>query len=339
LCKDNEIQPDVARSVDRTSSRRTTVITLEEIRAAEARVSGSVHRTPLQTSATIAGMVGVASVSLKCENLQKTGSFKVRGVLNKLSQLTETERARGVIGFSAGNHAQALAWCARAAGVRCVVVMPATAPQSKVDASRGYGAQVEQVSTSAELVDRTRELAALDGLTLVHPFDDDAVIAGAGTVALEILTQSDRVDVLVVPVGGGGLIAGAAVAMRALSPSTRIIGVEPTGACGMRQSLDAGRALTIQGPRSIADGLAAPMAGERTFEIVQRHVDDVVLVSDDEIASAMTLLLSRCKLLTEGAGAAAAAALVAGKVPLGPMDHVAVILSGGNVDLRSGMMG
>jgi len=330
LCKDNEIQPAVARSAGHPSHRSLTVITLEEIRAAESRVSDRVHRTPLQTSATIAGMIGAARVSLKCENLQKTGSFKVRGVLNKLSQLTETERSRGVIGFSAGNHAQALAWCARAAGVRCVVVMPATAPQSKVDGSRGYGAHVEQVATSAELVGRTHELAAKEGLTLVHPFDDEAVIAGAGTVALEILAQADGVDVVVVPVGGGGLLSGVAIAMRALSPHTRIFGVEPTGACGMRQSLDAGRALNIQGPRSIADGLAAP---------IQRHVDDVVLVSDDEIADAMTLLLSRCKLLTEGAGAAATAALVAGKIPLRPTDHVAVILSGGNVDLKSGIIG
>ena len=339
MCKGNEIQADVARSFDRRSYPSHTVITLDEIRAAESCVSNRVHRTPLQTSATIAGMAGVASVFLKCENLQKTGSFKVRGVLNKLAQLTETERRRGVIGFSAGNHAQALAWCAQAADVRCVVVMPATAPQSKVNASRGYGALVEHVATSAELVARTREIAELEGLTLVHPFDDDAVIAGAGTVGLEILAQAERVDVLVVPIGGGGLISGVAIAMRALSPHTRIIGVEPTGACAMRQSLDAGRALTIQGPRSIADGLAAPMAGVRTFEVVQRHVDDVVLVSDDEITAAMTLLLSRSKLLTEGAGAAGIAALVAGKISLRPTDHVVAILSGGNVDLRSGMLG
>src|SRR3954470_21291208 len=168
---------------------RCPVITLDDIRAAESRINGRVHRTPLQTSDTIARMIGVARVSLKCENLQKTGSFKVRGVLNKLSQLTDEERSRGVIGFSAGNHAQALAWCAHAAGVRCVVIMPATAPQSKVDASRGYGAEVEQVPTSAELMQRARELAAAEGLTLVHPFDDDTVIAGAGTVALELLQE------------------------------------------------------------------------------------------------------------------------------------------------------
>ncbi len=279
-------------------------------------------------------MAGVGRVSLKCENLQKTGSFKVRGVLNKMSRLTATERSRGVVGFSAGNHAQALAWGAHAAGVRCTVVMPATAPQSKVDGSRGYGATVVQVPTSADAFVRARELSESEGLVFVHPFDDDAIIAGGGTVALEMLEQTVNVDVLVVPVGGGGLISGAAIAMRALSPGTRIIGVEPSGACAMRQSLDAGNALHIEAPRSIADGLAAPMAGERTFEIIQRHVDDIVLVSDDEIGAAMTLVLSRCKLLTEGAGAAAIAALMAGKLAVRASDHVAVVLSGGNVDLH-----
>jgi threonine dehydratase len=310
------------------------MITLDDIRAAETRIRDRVHRTPFLGSQTLAARAGASRVSLKCENLQKTGSFKVRGVLNKLSQLTETERRRGVVGFSAGNHAQALAWGAHAAGVRCTVVMPETAPHSKVDASRGYGATVVQVPTSAELVARANELSESEGLTVVHPFDDDAIIAGGGTVALEILEQTDRVDLLVIPIGGGGLIAGAAIAMRALSPHTRIVGVEPTGACGMRQSLDAGRALHINAPSSIADGLAAPMAGEHTFEIVRRYVDDVVLVTDEEIGGAMTLLLSRCKLLAEGAGAAATAALISGKVGVKASDNVVVMISGGNVDLR-----
>ena len=310
------------------------MITLDDIRSAASRIGDRVHRTPLEGSATIAAIAGVEHVSLKCENLQKTGSFKVRGVLNRMSQLTATERARGVVGASAGNHAQALAWGARAAGVRCTVVMPATAPQSKVDASRGYGATVVQVETSAELFVRAHALAESEGLTFIHPFDDDAIIAGGGTVALEMLEQIANVDVLVVPVGGGGLISGATIAMRALSPGTRIVGVEPTGACAMRQSLDAGSALHIEAPRSLADGLTAPMAGERTFDIIQRHVDDIVLVSDDEIGAAMTILLSRCKQLTEGAGAAAIAALIAGRVAVRASDHVAVVLSGGNVDLH-----
>lgn len=309
------------------------MITLDDIRSAESCIRDRVHRTPLLGSQTLAARAGAGRLSLKCENLQKTGSFKVRGVLNKLSTLNDAERARGVVGFSAGNHAQALAWCAHAAGVRCTVVMPATAPQSKVEASRGYGATVLQVPTSADAFKRARELTDTEGFTFVHPFDDDAIIAGGGTVALEILEHTDRVDLLVVPIGGGGLVAGATVAMRALSPHTRIVGVEPTGACGMRQSLDAGRALHIESPSSIADGLAAPMAGEHTFEIVSRYVDDVVLVTDEEIGEAMTLLLSRCKLLAEGAGAAATAALIAGRIRVRDTENVVVMVSGGNVDL------
>jgi len=310
------------------------VITIDDIRTAEARISGRVHRTPLMGSSTLATRGGVRRLSIKCENFQKTGSFKVRGVLNKLSQLNQSERDRGVVGFSAGNHAQALAWGAHAAGVRCTVVMPETAPQAKVDASREYGATVVQVPTSADAFQSARNLTDSEGFTFVHPFDDDAIIAGGGTVALEILEQAGDVDLLVVPIGGGGLISGAAIAMRALSPKTRIIGVEPTGACGMRQSLDAGRALHISSPSSIADGLAAPMAGEHTFEVISRYVDDVVLVSDDEIMSAMTLLLSRGKLLSEGAGAAATAAMITGRIPVDGSEHAVVVLSGGNVDLR-----
>ncbi|MDQ2666688.1 MAG: threonine/serine dehydratase [Gemmatimonadota bacterium] len=309
------------------------MITLDDIRAAEARIRDRVHRTPLLGSETLATRVGASRVWLKCENLQKTGSFKVRGVLNKLSHLDAAECARGVIGVSAGNHAQALAWGARAAGVHCTVVMPETAPQSKVDASRGYGATVVQVPNSALAFTRARELTESEGFTFVHPFDDDAIIAGGGTATLEILEQADRVDVLVIPVGGGGLISGAAIAMRALSPHTRIIGVEPTGACGMRQSLDAGKALHIDAPSSIADGLAAPMAGEHTFEIVSRYVDDVILVNDEEIGQAMLFLLSRCKLLAEGAGAAATAALLTGRITVKHSDSVVAIVSGGNVDL------
>lgn len=310
------------------------MITIDDIRAAATRIGERVHRTPLLGSETLSARAGAHRVSLKCENLQKTGSFKVRGVLNKLGQLDAAERARGVVGFSAGNHAQALAWGAKAAGVRCTVVMPATAPQSKVDASRAYGATVVQVPTSADAFLRARELTETEGLTFVHPFDDHAIIAGSGTVGLEVLEQTDRVDVLVVPIGGGGLISGSAIVLRALSPHTRIIGVEPTGACGMRQSLDAGRALTITAPSSIADGLAAPMAGEHTFEVVRRYVDDVVLVSDQEIGEAMTLLLARCKLLAEGAGAAAVAALLSGRIGVLPSDHVVVMVTGGNVDLH-----
>ncbi len=309
------------------------MITLSDIRDAQARIAGRLHRTPVLGSSTLAARAGVARFELKCESFQKTGSFKVRGVLNRLSQLPDDERARGVVTVSAGNHAQALAWGAQVAGIRCTVVMPANATQSKVDASRGYGATVIQLGTSMDAFRKAQELAASEGFTFVHPFDDDRTIAGTGTVSLEIFEQTDVPDVIVIPVGGGGLISGMAIAIKESHPATRVIGVEPTGAAVMRLSLDAGRALHMDAPSSIADGLAAPMAGERNFAAVQRYVDDVVLVSDEEIAEAMGLLLTRCKLLAEGAGAAATAALITGKIQTTGAEHVVAMLSGGNVDL------
>ena len=310
------------------------MITLQDIRLAQTRIAGRLHRTPVFGSSTLAARAGAARFELKCENFQKTGSFKVRGVLNRLSQLSDSARARGVVTVSAGNHAQALAWGARAAGVRCTVVMPATASQTKVEASIGYGATVIQHGTSMDAFQRARDLADTEGFTFVHPFDDDHIIAGTGTVALEILEQTGAPDVIVIPIGGGGLISGMAIGIKETNPATRVIGVEPVGAAVMRQSLDAGHAMRMDAPASIADGLAAPMAGERNFDAVQRYVDDIVLVSDDEIAKAMGLLLSRCKVLAEGAGAAATAALISGKIPMRGTEHVVAMVSGGNVDLE-----
>lgn len=310
------------------------MVTLSDIRAAHARVAPLIHRTPVLTSSTLAKRVGARSYALKCESFQKTGSFKVRGALNTLSQLDADARARGVVTVSAGNHAQALAWAAQAAGVACTVVMPATASATKVAASAGYGATVIQHGTSMDAFQRARELAERDGMTFVHPFDSDTVIAGTGTVSVEIFEQTETPDVVVIPIGGGGLIAGMAIAIKDLHPATRVIGVEPTGAAVMRLSLDAGRAMRLESVASLADGLAAPMAGERNYEAVSRCVDDVVLVSDDEIAEAMAVLLSRCKLLAEGAGAAATAALLCGRIPLSGNERVVAMLSGGNVDLE-----
>ncbi|MEP6729494.1 MAG: threonine/serine dehydratase [bacterium] len=309
------------------------MVNLKAIREALGRISGTVHRTPVFSARSLASMSSVARFDLKCESFQKTGSFKARGALNKLSQLSAAERARGVVTVSAGNHAQALAWAAQQAGVRCTVVMPATAVQSKVDASRGYGADVIQHGTSMDAFQKAHDLAKSEGFTFVHPFDDDDIIGGTGTVGLELLEQTTMPDVVVVPIGGGGLIAGIAVAIKESSPTTRVIGVEPAGATVMRQSLDAGHALRVMPEPTIADGLAAPMAGERNFAIVQRYVDDVVLVSEDEIRHAMQMLLSRCKLVAEGAGAAATAALLAGRIPIRNTESVVAILSGGNVDL------
>lgn len=276
---------------------------------------------------------GLASCHLKCESLQKTGSFKVRGALNAISQLDASIRSRGVVTVSAGNHAQALAWAAASLRVPCTVVMPATASESKAAASAGYGAAVIRHGTAADAFVRARELADAEGLTLVHPFDDVNIIAGAATAGLEILEQLTDVDVIVVPIGGGGLIAGIASAVKQVKPGVRIIGVEPVGADSMHRSLAAGRPVRLEVIDTIADGLAAPFAGDLTYPIVRDLVDDVVLVTDAEIASAMSLLLTRAKLLAEPAGAAATAALLAHKVPAVAGTRAVAIVSGGNVDL------
>ena len=307
------------------------MLSLTEIQAARQRIADRVHHTPVLSATRLGARVG-AVLYHKCESLQKTGSFKVRGALNRLALLDDAARARGVITVSAGNHAQALAWASRDAGVRCTVVMPTTASRMKVDASRGYGAEVVLYGSSGiEAFARAHELSVERALTFVHPFDDDAIMAGQGTVGLEILDALDEIDDVIVPIGGGGLIGGVAVAIKESRPSVKVYGVEPTGAAVMRKSLEAERPVRLDSMKTIADGLAAPMAGDRTFAIVQRYVDDVVLVDDDEIMSAMSELLFSTKLLAEGAGAAATAAVLAAKIPLGGRRVVAV-LSGGNVD-------
>ena len=304
---------------------------LADIRAAHARVAPRIHRTPLLSATRLGARAGV-TLYHKCESLQKTGSFKVRGALNNVSQLDAAARRRGVITVSAGNHAQALAWAARDAAVRCTVVMPTTASQMKVEASRGYGADVVLHGASGiEAFAHAHELAKERDLTFVHPFDDSAVIAGQGTVGLEILEQLQDVDDVIVPIGGGGLIAGVATAIKESRPSVRVFGVEPTGAAVMRKSLDAGRPVRLESMKTIADGLAAPMAGDVTYPIVKHYVDDVVLVTDDEIMQAMREILFSAKLLAEGGGAAATAAILSGKLKLDGRRVVAV-LSGGNVD-------
>jgi threonine dehydratase len=306
--------------------------TLEQISSARERISHYLHVTPVTTARLLGNEAGV-ELFLKCENLQKTGSFKTRGALNKVSGLDESARRRGVVTVSAGNHAQALAWAAHASNVRATVVMPAAASQAKADASAGYGAEVIRHGTAFDAFERAQALAAERGLVFVHPFDDEEVMAGAGTTALEILEQTSDIDAIVVPIGGGGLIGGIAAAIKQLRPSVRVYGVEPRGAAAMRASLDAGRAVRLQTIDTIADGLAAPMAGTLTFEIVRRYVDDVVLVSDEEIASAVRALLARTKLLAEPAGAAAVAAILERKLSLRSGERVVAVLSGGNVDL------
>ncbi len=303
-----------------------------DIIAARDRIAGQVHRTPVLSASRIGARAGVV-LSLKCELLQKTGSFKVRGALNAIRQLSPAERQRGVVGVSAGNHAQALAWAARAAGTRCTVVMPEAASQTKLDATRGYGAEVVQHAWGSAMFDRARELAETHGYVFIHPFDDPRVVAGAGTTGLEILEDLPETDAIVVPVGGGGLLSGIAVAAKHMKPTVKVFGVEPVGAQALRRSLDAGRVVPIDAPKTIADGLAAPMTTDLPLWAAQHFVDDIVVVSDDEIAEAMGVILSSAKLMAEPAGAAAVAALISGKLALPAHARVVCVVSGGNVDL------
>ena len=304
------------------------MIGIQEAHKARAAIAGKVHETPLVGSATLSRLAG-RPVHLKLENLQKTGSFKPRGALYNMMQLPEAARRKGVVSISAGNHAQGVAWAARLLSIPAVVVMTASASRTKVDATRGYGAEVILEGDIQQALARLEQVREERGLTYVHPFDDDCTIAGQATVGLEILSQLPEAGEVVVGVGGGGLISGVALAIKSLRPEVRVVGVEPEGAAVMKLSLEQGSPAKMSRFDTIADGLAAPFAGARNFEIVRTHVDEMVLVSDAEIRNAMRLLLSRCKVLAEPAGAAATAAVLEGRVRgRGP---VVAIVSGGNV--------
>jgi threonine dehydratase len=308
------------------------MVTLEDVIAAREVIAGRLHRTPTLTAASLGVMAGV-QLLVKAELLQKTGSFKPRGVLTRLARLTPDERERGVIGISAGNHAQALAYGAAQAGVPCTVVMPTTAVASKVAATRGYGARVVlHGETSIVAFAEYERLVEAEGQAPVHPFNDPRVIAGQGTVGLEILEEAPDLDAVIVPVGGGGLIAGMAVAIKALQPGVRIVGVEPEGAPGLSRALAAGQVVPLTSVQTIADGLSAPFAGALTLDIAQRLVDDVVLVSDQEIAEALRLVLERTKFQAEPAGVAGVAALLANRCGVRDGARVLTVLSGGNID-------
>lgn len=308
------------------------MITKDDVTAAHERIRPHVHETPLVTATRLGNRSGGIHLQLKCESMQRTGSFKARGALNAMMQLTHAEKGRGVVTVSAGNHAQALAWAAALVGAECIAVMPEGASRAKIEATEGYGGKVELVAGERQRAfERAQEIAA-QGRVMVHPFEDPRVAAGQGTIALELLEQSEALNAVVVPIGGGGLIAGMAIAIKSINPDIRIFGVEPVGAPTMRQSLDAGTPQHIS-PNTVADGLAAPMVGEMTLDAVRRHVDDVVLVTDEEILSAMRDLLSFAKLVVEPAGAAAVAALLTAKIPVDRGAHVAAVISGGNVDL------
>jgi threonine dehydratase len=306
------------------------LVELVDLEAARSAIGDRLHRTPTFSSATLGELAG-ARVFLKAELFQKTGSFKPRGVLTNLAALTDAERQRGVIGISAGNHAQALAWGAAAEGIDALLVMWQGASEAKVEATRGYGAEVDLASPGpTEAFDRLAELVEQTGRTLVHPFDHPLTIAGQGTVGLELIEDVPDADVVVVPVGGAGLISGIATAVKGLRPEARVIGVEPELSPALYEALAAGKPVPVD-PRSIADGLSAPFAGDFGFEICRERVDGVVLVTEAEIEEGMRFLYARAKLACEPAGAATTGALLAAKIPLAPGETVVAVVSGGNV--------
>ena len=308
------------------------MIDLEDIRRAAVAIEGRVHRTPLLASRSLSERAG-CRVLIKAECFQRTGSFKVRGVFNKIRALPEAERARGLIGVSAGNHAQALAYAASREAVRSTVVMPAAASPVKAAASRAYGADVILHGTIFDAWQRMEQLAEQHGYVFVHPYDDPHVIAGQGTAGIEIVEDLANVDVVIVPIGGGGLISGVATAVKALAPQTRVYGVEPTGSSALKQALAANAPVRLERIDTIADGLGAPIAGVHTLAHVQTFVDDVILVSDDDIRAALRYVLERMKIMLEPAAAAGFAALFSGTIPVDPASNVVVVASGGNMDL------
>jgi len=304
------------------------VISLDDVRAAAARLAGVANRTPVLTSRTLDERAGT-QVYVKAESFQRGGAFKFRGAYNKIALLPPEARAHGVLAYSSGNHAQAVAIAARLLGTTAAIVMPEDAPPAKLEATRGYGAEV--ISYDRWTQDREeigRRLAEERGVALVRPYDDPLVMAGQGTTALELLEDVPDLDVLVVPVGGGGLIAGCATAAKAVRAGIRVVGVEPEAGDDTRRSLATGERVRIDVPRTIADGLQAAEPGELTFEVNRRLLDDVVTVSDEEIVEAMAFLFDRMKLVTEPSGAVGVAALLAGRTGPG---RTGVVISGGNV--------
>lgn len=306
-------------------------VTLADIEAAAERISGHVHRTPLLTCHALDVAVG-ARVHAKAEHLQRSGSFKIRGALNRLLQLTDDERSRGVVAFSSGNHAQGVALAAQIVGIDATIVMPLDAPRVKRDATRAYGARIveyDRLTQDREAI--AADVAAERGSVVVPPFNDDRVIAGQGTVGLEIAADLPDIDVALVPVGGGGLMSGVAIALKALRPGVRVIGVEPASADDARQSLAAGRIVTIEQPVTLADGVATRAVGTRTFPIMRVLVDEIVTVDEAEIIDAMRFVMTRMKQVIEPTGALTTAALLSGRVKVAGCT-VMTLFCGGNLD-------
>ncbi len=310
----------------------TKQLAFGDIKHAAQRLAGIAHRTPVLRSSTLNARAN-ATLFVKCENLQRIGAFKFRGAYNFLASLPEGVRERGVVAFSSGNHAQGVALAARLFGVPATIVMPTDAPVLKLEATLGYGAEVvpyERATSHREEI--AANLAAERGATLVPPFDDERIAAGAGTAALELLEAIDGLDAIVVPVGGGGLMSGTAIAAHGTDSKIAIYGVEPSAGDDFAQSLRAGRRVTIPVPKTIADGLQTTAPGELTFAIAREHVSGIVTVSDDELCDAMCFAFERMKIVIEPSGAAPLAALLQHRIPMLQGKRVGVILSGGNID-------
>jgi threonine dehydratase len=313
-----------------TSSNIAAAVGVDDVRAAAGRIRPFIHRTPLLPNQSISESVGF-EVRLKCENLQRAGSFKIRGAMNALLQLNDEQRRRGVVAFSSGNHAQGVALASKLLGVRATIVMPEGSVPSKVAATKAYGAEVITSGVTAATRDTVaREVAEKTGASVIPPFDDERIIAGQGTVGLEILEEWPQVETIVVPLGGGGLLSGVAVAATSLKPNVQVFGVEPRAGNDGEQSFRSGRIVTIEPPKTIADGARTLAIGTRNFAIIRERVRDVVSVDDDTLLDALKFAMYRTKLVIEPTGALGIAALLSRTVkPTGP---TAVVVSGGNLD-------
>ena len=311
-------------------------VTLQDIKNAKETIKNIVKQTDILESVKLSNMTG-ANVFYKCENLQKTGSFKVRGACNKIANLTDEEKANGVIASSAGNHAQGVALGAKMTGIKATIVMPATAPLAKVTATKGYGAEVVLNGlVYDDAYAKAVELQKETGATFLHPFDDKYVIAGQGTIGLEILEQLDgNVDTIVCPIGGGGIIAGIAVAAKGINPNIKIVGVQTANIPSMQESMKNGEVTTAFKATTIADGIAVKTPGNVTFEIIKELVDEVIVVEEDEIAQGMLFLMENQKVVAEGSGAVSTAALLSGKYVPQKDENVVCVISGGNVDVNT----
>ena len=310
-----------------------TELTLDDVLAARERLKNSIYYSPCTHSQMLSQMTG-QDVFLKLENLQMTGSFKERGALNKIATLTADEAKRGVVAASAGNHAQGVAYHATQRGIRAVIVLPQTTPLVKVSATRGFGAEVVLHGANYdEAYEEAKRLCTAENMTFIHPFDDYLVMAGQGTIGLELLEQIDGMDAVVVPIGGGGLIGGIACAVKETNPKIKVIGVQTSRLPSMLRAVEEHHPVTIDPGTTIADGIAVRRAGEKTFPVVEKYVDEIVTVEDDEIANAILVLLEREKTLAEGAGATALAALLQKRTSLPKGAKTAVLVCGGNIDV------